>query len=465
MEFNPWALFSDFSIMAALLVVGVVLRAKVKLFQKFLIPASLIGGFIGLALGPNGYNVIPLSGNLGTYAGILIVLVFAAMPIGDKPTKQQLSGPALGGMFLNVTGIAVLQYGVGLAFSLYLLNRIWDLHPGFGLMLATGFYGGHGTAAAVGSVYKDLGWNDALGLGMTSATVGIIGGIILGIIIINWGTRRGYTRYVGSPKDLPTDLRTGLIPPENQRVGGKITVSSISIDPMAFHLALILLASLGGYYLSKYIAVLVPKLVIPAFCLSLVFGFIIQFVAVKTGAIKYIDRYSVSRISGVSTDFLIVAGVASVKISLVIQYLMPLLLLFGMGFLINWLWFIFVGGYSSEQDWFERNMMVFGHASGVVATGVLLQRVVDPELRSRGVEDSGIADIFNRPIIIALQVVPPILIANGGSWPHIVTWTCLAAVALMLLISKKLKWWNPGGALKCYNTPETSVLELERQEA
>jgi len=465
MEFNPWLLFSDFSIMAALLVVGVILRAKVKIFQKFLIPASLIGGFIGLVLGPNGYNYIPLSNNLGTYAGILIVLVFAAMPIGDKPTKQQLSGPALGGMFLNVTGIAVLQYGVGMALSLYVLNKIWDLHPGFGLMLATGFYGGHGTAAAVGSVYKDLGWNDALGLGMTSATVGIIGGIIFGIIIINWGTRKGYTKYVGSPKDLPSDLRTGLIAPDNQKSAGKITVSSISIDPMAFHLALILLASLGGYFLSKYISKLLPQLVIPAFCLSLIFGFIIQFIASKTGAAKYIDRYSISRISGVSTDFLIVAGVASVKISLVVQYLLPLVILFGVGFIINWIWFIWVGGYSSESDWFERNMMVFGHATGVVATGVLLQRVVDPELRSRGVEDSGIADIFNRPIIIALQVIPPLLIANGGAWPHIVTWTCMAGVVLMLVIAKKLRWWSPGGELKRYRNTDGTKIELGSQEA
>lgn len=89
------------------------------------------------------------------------------------------------------------------------------------------------------------------------------------------------------------------------------------------------------------------------------------------------------------------------------------------GFLINWFWFIIVGGKSSDEDWFERNMMVWGHATGVAATGVLLQRVVDPELKSRGIEDSGIADVFNRPIIIGLQVIPPILIVNmgtSGSW-------------------------------------------------
>ncbi|QEK12909.1 sodium:glutamate symporter [Crassaminicella thermophila] len=456
MNFNPWTLFSDFCIMSALLVLGLILRAKLKLFQKFLIPASLIAGFIGLALGPNGYNILPLSNRLGTYAGILIVVVFAAMPIGDKPSKKQLSGPALGGMFLNVTGIAIAQYGLGMAFSLYVLNRFWNLNSGFGLMLATGFYGGHGTAAAVGSIYKDLGWNDALGLGMTSATVGIIGGIIMGIIIINWGTRKGYTHYVGSPKDLPKELRTGLISLEDQRHGGKITVSSICVDPMAFHLALVLLASLGGYYLSKYITSIIPRLKIPAFCLSLLFGFIIQFVLSKTDSLKYVDRYTISRISGIATDYLIIAGVSSVKLSLVATYLLPLILLFSFGFLINWLWFLWVGARSSQEDWFERNMMAFGHASGVVATGILLQRVVDPDLKSRGMEDSGIADIFNRPIIIALQVIPPLLLVNGGMWPHIVTWVCIGAVIVMLFISKKLHWWNPSAELKVYNCAKSN---------
>lgn len=454
MNYTPWVLFTDVCIMGSLLLLGQILRAKVKLFQRFLIPASLIAGIIGLIFGPNGYGYIPFSGNLGTYAGILIVIVFAAMPIGDKPTKKQLAGKTIGGMFLNVTGIAVLQYGLGMAFSIYILNRFWDLNSGFGLMLATGFYGGHGTAAAVGSMYADLGWADATGIGMTSATVGILGGIICGITIINWGTRKGYTHYVNSPKDLPSELRTGLISVDKQVKGGKITISSISVDPFAFHIAIVLLASLGGYYASKVVTMFVPKLTIPAFCLSLVFGFLIQMILNKTKADVYIDRYTISRVSGVATDFLIIAGVASVKIALVMQYFIPLLLLFALGFLINWGWFILVGSKCSEEDWFERNMMVYGHAAGVVATGILLQRVVDPELRSRGMEDSGIADIFNRPLIIGLQVIPPLLLVNGGLWPHYVTWGIIAIVVAMLVIGKALHWWDPSMKLKQYRKTE-----------
>ena len=94
-------------------------------------------------------------------------------------------------------------------------------------------------------------------------------------------------------------------------------------------------------------------------------------------------------------------------------------------------------------------MMVWGHATGVADTGVLLQRVVDHEMKSRGIEDSGVADIFNRPIIIGLQVIPPIVISamgTTGSW--IVTGVCFAIVAVMWIAAYVTKGWVPNRPMK-----------------
>lgn len=456
MEFTAWTLFIDISIMAGLLVLGQIMRAKIKLFQRLLLPASLIAGFMGLALGPNGFGILPFSNSLGTYSAILIVIIFAAMPIGDEITKEKMEN--VGGMFINVTGIVPMQYALGLILSIYILGKFWDLNPGFGLLLATGFYGGHGTAAAVGSMYEDLGWMEATDLGMFVATVGIVGGIVIGMMIINWGTRKGYTKYVDSPESLPNELKTGLIPLEKQKKSGRITVSNISIDPLAFHVSLVLIPSILGYYLSKYIQSKIAWLSIPAFCLSLVFAFMLQYILSKTNTTQYVDRDTINRVSGISTDFLIVSGIASVRLSVVANYITPLIILFGFGFLINWIWFLLVGKYTSKTDWFERNMMVWGHATGVVATGVLLQRVVDPELKSRGIEDSGIADIINRPLIIGLQVLPPILLSAGGFMLHVVPFGILLIMVLLLVLAKYKKWWTPGynpeieNERKIYNT-------------
>lgn len=458
---NIWQVFIDFGIMGTLLVIGQVMRANIKLFQKVLIPPALIAGFLALALGPKGYAILPLSNAFGTYASILIVLVFAATPIGDRPSKEAMSGPVIGGMFFNITGIAVLQYAVGMLVSVYAFSRIWpDLPKQFGLLMATGFYGGHGTAVAVGNALETLGVKNMTDLANTFATIGIVGGIILGIIIINWGTRRGYTHYVTDPQDLPVELLTGLVPEEKQRPAGKVTISSISVDPMAFHIGLVIIAALGGYYASAAFELWTGKMgyavAVPEFCMALLVGFVVNMVLNRTSAHRYVDRYSVSRVMGVSTDFLMIAGIGSMNLKVVMNFAAPIAVMSVIGFAITWLWFIYVGGKSSFADWFERNMIGWGHATGVVATGVLLLRVVDPDLKSRGIEDTGISDLFNRPIIIGLQVIPPIImsimVTNGG---HIVTWSIFALLAVMWLVAWKLKWWVPSLPLKKYHNGHT----------
>ncbi|MDO4988624.1 MAG: sodium/glutamate symporter [Synergistes sp.] len=446
-----WTVFTDVCLMGVLLLVGQILRAKLKIFQKLLIPPALIAGFIGLVLGPKGYAILPLSKWIGVYAGVLIVVVFAAMPIGDRPTKEQLSGQAIGGFFLNNTGIIILQYAVGMLVCTYFLNKIFNLNPGFGLMMATGFYGGHGTAAAVGSAYAALGWADAADLGMTTATAGIVGGIVFGMILINIGVRRGWTHYVEKPSDLPPELRTGLIPPEKQKQGGKITVSSISVDPMAFHISVVALASILGYYTTELISAYYPKIGIPAYCVSILWVFVINKVLNVTGTIEYIDRQSINRISGTCTDFLIISGIASINTKIVLLYWQPLLFVCALGFVATFIWFFYVGGKCSPYDWFERDMMNFGHATGVTATGILLQRVVDPDMKSRGMEDDAIQFIFNRPIHIALQVLPPILLTNAPLfWSHALCWILVASLIVLLGVSYVLKWWRPYEPLKRY---------------
>ena len=456
-----WQVMVDISIMGALLLIGEFLRAKVKLIQKVLIPPAVIAGFLALLFGPQSpveqLKILPLSTSFGTYASVLIVVIFAATPIGDKPQKGAASGPKISGMFFNVSGIAVLQYAVGMLVTLVLLVKLYPtLDENFGLMMATGFYGGHGTAAAVGSALSELGVPNMTDLGNTCATIGIVGGIISGMIIINWGTRKGYTHYVENPKELPQEMRTGLVPANKQKSSSKGTVASICLDPLGFHLGIVMLACWVGYIASKWfanwtLATFDFKISIPEFCLSLIAGIILNGLLNKTGADQYVDRGTVQRIQGTATDFLMISGIGSLNLSVVMEFAVPLIVVCAAGLLINWFWFIIVGGKSSDEDWFERNMMVWGHATGVAATGVLLQRVVDPELKSRGIEDSGIADVFNRPIIIGLQVIPPILIVNmgtTGSW--IVTGACFAIVAVMWIFAYFTKGWVPGRRLKTY---------------
>ena len=78
-------LIKAFGIFSALLLLGTFSRAKVPIFQSLYLPASVIGGFIGLLLGPNVLNLIPFGEDVMSIASnvpsILITPVFAAIPM------------------------------------------------------------------------------------------------------------------------------------------------------------------------------------------------------------------------------------------------------------------------------------------------------------------------------------------------------------------------------------------------
>ena len=86
-----WDIVTDAGLLGALLLIGQFLRAKVKFFQSILMPASLIGGFIGLALGPSGFHILPFSAQLTKYAGRRFLLSKYGNPYAAICSRNGLS--------------------------------------------------------------------------------------------------------------------------------------------------------------------------------------------------------------------------------------------------------------------------------------------------------------------------------------------------------------------------------------
>ena len=87
-DFTPWTLFVDTGIISVLLLLGKLMRVKIRFIQRLFIPPSLLAGFIGLSLGPHGFGIIPLSTQTGTYAGILIAFIFGALPLTSQKAAK-----------------------------------------------------------------------------------------------------------------------------------------------------------------------------------------------------------------------------------------------------------------------------------------------------------------------------------------------------------------------------------------
>lgn len=412
-NFTPWTLFVDFGIVAALLLVGKIIRVKVKAVQKMFIPPSLIAGFLGLVFGPEGLGWLPFSGQLGTYAGILIALVFGCLPFTSaKATKEQRGG--IGKMWAYSQTGMLLQWTFGGLLGILVLSQIWPLDKAFGISMPCGFCGGHGTAAAIGTAFQRFGNEEMLTLAMTAATVGILASVLLGMVMIKWATRKGQTSYLSDFSALPAELRTGLLPEDKKESMGESSCSSISIDGLAFNLAVVVLVAFGGYLISKGINLLVPTLELPVFSCAFIVGILFKFVMDKMNVTQYVSKKSVGHLSGTFTDFLVAFGISSIKLSVVVDYIVPLSILLVCGLVVTLLYVFLMGRRMFKGDgWFEKSIFTWGWYTGTMAMGIALLRVVDHEMRSRCLDDYALAYLFIAPVEIVLITFAPVAFVNG----------------------------------------------------
>lgn len=319
MEFNAYSMLVDFMWAGIFLFIAKILREKIRVLQSLFVPVSLLAGFIGLALGQNGFGVMQFSSQFGSYAGLLIIAVFVS--IGLRGFNFSSGGwktnfDRIGSYYCYRNIGWAFQYAVPIIFSMVVL-RIFapELNTAFGMLIPAGFQGGHGTAAALGQTLGNLGWEDATDLAMTSATVGILTGIFGGIALIKIGTTKNYTKYVKDFSQLPDDMRTGLIDEGHRPVLGDETVSPMAIDPLAWHLLLILIPTGAGYLLTNAIQD-ATGLGVPSFSVGFLAAILFHFLLKGIKADKYVDNRIISRMGSCATDFLVFFGVASLKFRL-----------------------------------------------------------------------------------------------------------------------------------------------------
>ncbi len=415
MEFTPLTLLYDFCIISALLFVAKVLRSKIRLLQNLYIPASLLAGLIGMFGGKYFLNIIPFSSDISSYSSILIALLFATLFLGRREKssfKKMMSN--VGDSFLLNTAAEVGQWGLGLLAGYGILQFLFpQLNEAFGMMMPSGFVGGHGTAAAVGSVFANNGWEEATTIGQTFATIGLLCGIFVGIILINIATRKGYTKVIKEMKSLPEEMKSGLVPEKDRTIMGENTVNPMSIDPFTWHLCLVLICVGAAYLIDHLIRLAFPQIAIPVYGLALICGVLLQFLLRLLKLDRYVDKRVITRIGSSATDYLVAFGVASININVVITYIVPILIMSALGLLFCILFLFFVSRKFFRTFWFERGIYIFGWSTGVMSIAVILLRIVDPEFQSGVLEDSGFAWIFVSIIDLLCVTFIPVLLLQG----------------------------------------------------
>ena len=417
MENTAWGLFVDFGLVAILLLLGQWMRSRIVTLQKLFLPANIIAGFLGLILGPGGLDILPFSNFIAHYPGILIALVFASLPFASQDFIFSRSSRRAGELWAYSTITMLGQWGLGMLFALALLSIFWPgLHPGFGALLAAGFIGGHGTAAAVGSTFTAHGWEEAQSLAMTSATVGILCSIVGGMAWIKWGSHKGATHFITPFKELPNELRTGLVPEEKRESLGKETVSPLTIDPLIFHFALIAAAAVIGYYLGVLSSEWMRSYHIPTFSLAFLVAIFMKQGLKAFRGYQYIDQKTSLRLCGSFTDILVVFGISSIQIPILLKYAYPLISLFIVGVIFCWALFRFLGPIIFREYWFEKSLYTWGWVTGIMAIAIALLRIVDAKNKAYVLSDFAVTYLAIGPLEVLLVTLAPMLIIHDLHW-------------------------------------------------
>ena len=434
-DYTPYTLLTDIGWISILLIIGNVLRNRLKVLQALLLPAPITAGLLGLILGQEVLGVIHWSDQVGTYTTLLIAVVFASMAYSMNLGGSVASGAR--NMWGYSTAMFMGQWGIFILLGLYFFAPFFGTEPWFGMMLPVGFVGGFGTAAAVGSALEDIGIAEASSIGFTSATVGTLVAIVGGVIVANWGIRKGKATELRGT--LPEDLRTGYIAAESERPSiGRATTNPSSIEPLALHAGFILITVLIAYMVNTWIKGMWSNVSIPLFAMAFVIGLIGRGLLVAFKRPNYLDRETISTVSGAATDFMIAFGIASIVPAALAGYWQALLIMFVLGTVFCAVWMLWAGPLFFGENWLERGIFGWGWATAAVATGIALLKMVDPKLESGTLNEYGVAYVGFAPFEIGMTILAPIAIIAGFTTAF--GWVVFGIAVAVVVGAFALKW-------------------------
>jgi len=441
------SIVTSFTGLCLLLVLGKLARVYIPIFQKLYLPASVIGGILGLTILQISGDAIPREWIAGwsKLPGFLINIVFAALFLGVEipslSTIWKRSGPQLAYGQIVVWG----QYLLGLGFVLAFLGPLFKIPDLFGVVIPVGFEGGHGTAAGLAETFQNLGWPEGSDFCLASATAGILSAIIVGIALINWAARKGYVVNVKKFSSMSSEELSGLYPLDKRPSAGSQTTSSASVDSLAIHLSIIGIAVLIGYGIKLGLMFLENNVFnwpmkifsgFPLFPLCMIGGLILQLFFSRSAKIHPVDHTLMQRLAGTALDFLVVAAISTIRLQVIMQGITPFMIIVAGGIVWNVFCVLFLARRLLPNCWFERAIAEMGQSMGVTATGLLLLRAVDPERKTVAASAFGYKQLLHEPFMgggLWTSTAVLIVASHGGG---IVLLISAAAILLWLII-----WW------------------------
>ena len=162
---------------AVLLLIGFYLKGKVKVLNKYCIPAPVVGGFLFMFITFIGHITNTFAFNFDTYFQSPFMLVFfTTVGLGASIQLLKKGGKLLVIYWLIAGVISVFQNFIGVGVS-----KVVGLEAPYGLLAsAISMIGGHGAAGSYGQTFMEMGYSAGPEVGAAAATFGLISAVLLG---------------------------------------------------------------------------------------------------------------------------------------------------------------------------------------------------------------------------------------------------------------------------------------------
>lgn len=428
-EFSVWGWLILIAVLLGSLLVANALKKNIPLLQESLIPTSVLGGAILLAITAifrlvtkdSFFDGVLFNGNGSANLEVLtyhtLALGFIASAL--KTSNQKMTAKRTLEIFdSGVTTVAtyLLQAVVGFGITIIAALVMEDFFPAAGVLLPFGYGQGTGQALNYGGIYEaDYGFVGGRSFGLTIAALGFLSASIGGVIHLTLLKKRG---KVASQKQTDAVLRSEDIESCNE-----IPMQE-SIDKMTVQIALIIVAYMLAFFMMYGLSALLPgmKSVIYGFnfLLGVIAATIIKLVInllKKTNIVKkeYINNFLLTRACNFFFDLMVVAGIAAIRIDMLKKYWGILLILGILGAIITFIYTRFIATTLFKEYAEEQFLATYGMLTGTASTGIILLREIDGDFKTPAADNMVYqtlpAIVFGFPLMLLATLAPqkPIL--------------------------------------------------------
>lgn len=407
-----------FGIASIMLCLGMFIRSKVSFVRKTLAPSSVVAGILGFIAVNSGVATNIDTSIFNDIVQHLFTISFISIGLTSRPKsnnqnnnlKSVVKGSLGMGMVWNLL-YAIMPLLAGII--LYFIGDTFNLNPVYGLLVPFGFAQGPGQAATFGAIFEQYGWTSASMVGVTFSAIGFLVAFLVGVPLAKAGLKKGLSVNDHQIDDF---VERGYYKQgESDTILGKETTFTGNIDTMTFHFAIIGIIYVLSVYLAELIAYIPgigPTISSMLFMIGMLVAYFVKFIMEKLNINHLIDNQFQGKITSWATDYLIVAAFMAVQLSVVGEWLIPIIIISLVSVVVTYFISIYFGKRIGGQNDFERTVGLFGTTTGTVPSGIALVRIVDPTLNTSTATELG---MMNLPMVFSYVTLATILAMAEGT--------------------------------------------------